>query len=214
VALLMPLLDNPGSQEQLEAWSNDDIEWIVEQKFPELDVGVLKNQVFVARMFVKENKERFMQYKDDNDHSKGKVLKLTGEGSIFVELFSRSDVCSQPIPLFLHVADYMISFMWQSCNAERAGSHMNRTKTLERSGMLDDLFGSLMFGTFNMPIIYEIDFEALIREWESQGHKLGTFKGADGVEGSGTSSSKVIRRMLSQYTSTFLFKKGEPEGGD
>ena len=153
-----------------------DIEWLVREKFPELDAQVLKNQALVARMFVKTNKDRFTHFVDENDHSKGKALKLTGEGSIFVELFSRSNVCLQPIPLFLHAADYMISFMWQSCNAERAGSHIDRTKTLERSGILDDLFDSLMFCTFNMPNIHEIDFEALTREWESEGHKPGTFR--------------------------------------
>jgi hypothetical protein len=181
-----------------------DIEWLVREKFPELDASVLKNQALVARMFVKTNKDRFIHFVDENDHSKGKALKLTGEGSIFVELFSRSDVCLQPIPLFLHAADYMISFMWQSCNAERAGSHMNRTKTLERSGIHDDLFDSLMFCTFNMPNIHEIDFEALMREWESEGHKLGTFKGVDGD--SAESSSKVIKRMLAEKSPTFLFK--------
>ena len=93
---------------------------------------------------------------------------------------------------------------WQSCSAERAGSHMNRTKTLERSGILDDLFDSLMFCTFNMPNIHEIDFEALMREWESEGHKLGTFKGVDGD--SAESSSKVIKRMLEEKLPTFLFK--------
>ena len=153
---------------------------------------------------MKTNKDRFIHFVDENDHSKGKALKLTGEGSIFVELFSRSNVCLQPIPLFLHAADYMISFMWQSCNAERAGSHMNRTKTLERSGILDDLFDSLMFCTYNMPNIHEIDCEALMREWESEGHKLGTFKGVDGD--SAESSSKVIKRMLAEKSPTFLFK--------
>ena len=131
----MPLQDNPAAQVQLQSWSNEDIEWVAKEKFPELDVSVLKNQAFTARMFVKANKERFMQLVDNNDPSKGKALILTGEGSIFEELFSRSDVCTQPIPLFLHVADYMISFMWQSCNAERAGSHMNRTKTPEMTGL-------------------------------------------------------------------------------
>ena len=205
---LMPLLGSEAAQAQLEQWSNDDIDWLVAEKFPELDASVLKNQALVARMFVKENKERFMQYKD-KDHSKGKVLKLTGEGSVFAELFSRSDVCLQPIPLFLHVADYMISFMWQSCNAERAGSHMNRTKTLERSCMLDELFDSIMFCTFNMPLIHEIDFEALISEWESEGRKLGTFKGIDGD--SSDSSSKVIKRLLEKKSGTFLFKKASAE---
>jgi hypothetical protein len=28
------------------------------------------------------------------------------------------------ISMFFHVADYMISFMWQSCCGERAGSHI------------------------------------------------------------------------------------------
>ena len=83
-----------------------------------------------------------------------------------------------------------------------------RTKTLERSGILDDLFDSLMFCTFNMPNIHEIDFEALMREWESEGHKLGTFKGVDGD--SAESSSKVIKRMLKEKSPTFLFK-GPPE---
>ena len=47
----------------------------------------------------------------------GQILKLTSEASIFEELFSRSDVCSTAIPDFLHVADYMISFMSQSCKS-------------------------------------------------------------------------------------------------
>ena len=85
---------------------------------------------------------------------------------------------------------------------------MNRTKTLERSGILDGLFDSLMFCTYNMPNIHEIDFEALMREWESEGHKLGTFKGVDGD--SAESSSKVIKRMLKEKSSTYLFK-GPPE---
>ena len=53
------------------------------------------------------------------------------------------------------------------------------------------------------------DFEALMREWESEGHKLGTFKGVDGD--SAESSSKVIKRMLEENgEATFLFK-GPPE---
>ena len=65
----------------------------------------------MARVFVKNNQARFTQSVDENDHSKGKELKLAGGGSVFAELFSRSDICLQPIPLFLHVADYMIPFM-------------------------------------------------------------------------------------------------------
>ena len=35
------------------------------------------------------------------------------------------NVRSTPIPPYLHVFDYIISFMWQSCNSERAGSDIN-----------------------------------------------------------------------------------------
>ncbi len=56
---------------------------------------------------------------------------------------------------------------------------MNRTKTLERTGLLDETFDGLMFCTFNMPHIHEIDMDALIKDWEAKGHKLGTFKGMD-----------------------------------
>ena len=82
---------------------------------------------------------------------------------------------------------------------------MNRTKTLERSGILDGLFDSLMFCTFNMPFIHEVDFEEVIKEWESEGRKLGTFQGTDGD--SCDSSSKVIKRLLGEKSETFLYKR-------
>ena len=56
-------------------------------------------------MFAKENKERHMRFVDDRDESKGKHLKLTGGGPTSEGLFSRADVCSTPIPDFLHAAD-------------------------------------------------------------------------------------------------------------
>ena len=66
-----------------------------------------------ARVYVRDNKGRFMQFKDPLGEFNGWVLVLTGDGSIFEDLFSRSDVCSAPISMFLHVAYYMIAFMWQ-----------------------------------------------------------------------------------------------------
>ena len=56
-----------------------------------------------------------------------------------------------------------------------------------------------------MPNIHEIDFEALTREWESEGHKLGTLKGIDGD--SAESSSKVIKRMLKEKSPTFFIQR-------
>jgi hypothetical protein len=102
------------------------------------------------------------------------VLVLTGEGSVFKELFSRSDVYSKTISLFLHVTDYMIEFIWQSCCGERAGSHINLTKTKGRTGLGDETFDSLVFNTFNMLHLHEIDFEAFVKRWSDEEHKIGT----------------------------------------
>jgi hypothetical protein len=64
----------------------------------------------------------------------------------------------KPINLFFQLADYMNSFMWQSCCGERAGSHINFTKTKSRTGLRVDTFDSLTFNTFNMPHHHEMDF--------------------------------------------------------
>jgi hypothetical protein len=40
----------------------------------------------------------------------------------------------KPIPVFLHVADYIISFTWQSFCGKRAGSHIILTKTKTELG--------------------------------------------------------------------------------
>jgi hypothetical protein len=129
---------------------------------------------------VRENQERFTHFKDENDESKGRVLVLTGEGSVFEELFSRSGVCSKPIFLFLHVADYMIALIWQSCCGERAGSHINLTKTKGRTGLGDETFDSLVFNTFNIPHLNEMDFAAFVKRLSDEGHQTGTTKAGMG----------------------------------
>ena len=86
-----------------------------------------------VRHHVRDNQESFLQDKDPTDESKGKLLALTGDGSMFEALFARSDVCTKPIPNALHITDYMISFRWQLCNGERAASHINLAKTKERA---------------------------------------------------------------------------------
>ena len=45
--------------------------------------------------------------------------------------------------MLLHLADYMIAMMWKSCCGERAGSHINNTKTLRRTGLGDGTFDDL-----------------------------------------------------------------------
>ena len=66
---------------------------------------------------------------DPKKPEKGRRLCLA---AIFERLFFYEGVCSKPIPSLLHVLDYAIAPIRQSCNSERAGSHINRVKTLER----------------------------------------------------------------------------------
>ena len=210
----MPLQLNAQSHELLEVWGDDTVDEFLPMYFPEHDPFEFKCQALVARLYVRENQKRFMHFKDENDESKGRVLVLTGEGSVFDELFSRSDVCSKPIPLFLHVADYMIGFMWQSCCGERAGSHINLTKTKGRTDLGDETFDSLVFNTFNMPHLHEMDFEAFVKRWSDEGHQMGTTKAGmeasmdDAGEGdSREAASLVVKRHLEKKTRTFLFVK-------
>ena len=180
--------------------------------FQEHDPFEFKCQALVARLYVRENQERFTHFKDENDESKGRVLVLTGEGSVFEELFSRSDVYSKPIPLFLHVADYMIAFMWQSCCGERAGSHINLTKTKERTGLGDETFDSLVFNTFNMPHLHEMDFfAAFVKRWSDEGHQMGTTKAGMGesMDDAGEGGKGDSREAASLVVKRYLEKKQE-----
>jgi hypothetical protein len=95
---------------------------------------------------------------DPKKPEKGTKLCLI---AMYERLFSR-DVCSKPIPASLHVPGYVISFMWQSCNSEHAGSHINRVNTLERIGLQRDTFNSLVFGTFNDVPVQELDTSRLV----------------------------------------------------
>jgi hypothetical protein len=106
-----PLQSNALSHELFEVWSDDTIDKFLTIFSPEHCPFEFKSQALHARFHVRENKERFMHLKDKNDEPKGRVPVLTGEGSIFEKLFSRSDVYSKPIPLFLHVTGCMIAFM-------------------------------------------------------------------------------------------------------
>ena len=86
-------------------------------------------------MFVRENQSRFKRPVDENSLSKRAVLVVKGRESFFEELSELPENSSAPISLFRHLIDFMIPFMWQSFSAERAGKHMKRTRTLERTGL-------------------------------------------------------------------------------
>ena len=104
-----------------------------------------------------------------------------------------------PIPSYLHVLDCAVSFIWQSCNSERAGSHINRVKTRERTGLLKDSFNSLAFGTFNNAPVHEIGTPRLVSKWRAEGHLTGATFGS--IE---EGQSKVMKRHLESKSPRYL----------
>ena len=95
--------------------------------------------------------------------------------------------------------------MWQSCNSERAGSHINRVKTLERIGLLKDSFNSLVFGTFNNAPVQELGTPRLVSNWRSEGHMSATTAGSTEDD-----RSKVPKRVLEKKSNRFLLSKEAP----
>jgi hypothetical protein len=66
---------------------------------------------------------------------------------------------------FALAADFTIAMIWQSCCGEPAGSHINNTKTLGRTGLGNDTFDDLIFNIFNMPNLHEMNLKAAIQKW-------------------------------------------------
>ena len=92
--------------------------------------------------------------------------------------------------------------MWQSCNSERAGSHINRVKTLGRIGLQKDSFNSLVFGTFSNVPIQELAAGHLVSTWRKEGHMSGTTSGSTDSD-----KSKVLKRLLETKSNRFLLSK-------
>ena len=128
-------------------------------------------------------------------------MLLTSPGGIYSTLFSRCD------PKFLQVLDYTISYSWQSCCGERAGSYINQIKTASRADLDPVALDSLAYNAFNMPSLHEIDFNSLIRQWSDDGKLSGVLK-TDRDRSS--AESKVIQRHLSSVKHTFLFTGRSP----
>ena len=101
----MPLEATVASNQLLLVRGDKSIDKFLPLYFPEIDPAVFKDKAISGRIFVRTNVARFIKLKYPDDPSKGKVLLLTGPGGIYPALFSRPDVCSKPIPNFLHVAE-------------------------------------------------------------------------------------------------------------
>ena len=99
--------------------------------FPGLDGFGFKREALAVRLFVFERQEEFRVLVDPKKPEKGRKLFPQ---STYVRLNQDSEVHSIPISSYQLPLDYSVSFMWESCNSERARAHNNRVKTLERPG--------------------------------------------------------------------------------
>jgi hypothetical protein len=199
----MPLgRSDPQQKEQsaglLLGHGNEEADWVIDNLFPELSSFEFKAEALAARMFVFEKQDEFQVLIDPDKPEKGRRLCLI---SIYNRLHS-GDVCTKPIPAYLHVLDYVTSFMWQSCNSERAGSHINRVKTLERIGLGCESFNSLVFGTFNNVPIQRLATDRLVAKWRSDGHMSGTTAGSTDED-----RSKVTKRLTQEKSHRLLLGK-------
>jgi hypothetical protein len=155
-------------------------------------------------MFVFEHQDEFRLLVDPKKPEKGRRLCLL---TIFERLYT-GGVCSKPIPSFLHVLDYAVSFMWQSFNSERAGSHINRVRTPGRIGLGAGTLNSLVFGTSNSAPLQELDAPRPLAMCLAGGHMSGMTAGS-ADEG----QSKVLKRHLEGTSKRFLRSKGEVLAG-
>ena len=77
------------------------------------------------------------------------------------------------------MADYMKSFMWQSCCGERAGSHINAVKTQGRTALTDESFNNSVFLTCNLPPLHLANYDGFAEDWvKGRTQRLGTYKSA------------------------------------
>ena len=117
-------------------------------------------------------------------------------------LFATPGVVGLYIEQYLHLADYMIALDIKTADVERVGSHMQLVKTKLRTSLHDTTFAALVFLSFNLPYLHEVDIDVLITAWKKAGHKLPINKN--------DAESRVLRRLKSASSATFFLKKESP----
>ena len=100
------------------------------------------------------------------------LLMLTGPGSIFELMFTRSDGFGLPVPLFAKIADDMIAYRINQSDTERVGGKVTNILCPERSLLKDDMVDTFTFLSQNLTPIHTIDTDRLVKEWIKRGHKL------------------------------------------
>jgi hypothetical protein len=205
---------SPAAFEKIQTHGDDDIEWLVEKYFPMLDAQILKNQALKVRLYVKNNYGRFFdtdeadpswRTKRRQSHVPKPSIRIAGPDSIMEALFSSPAVVGIHIEQYLHLADYMIALDIKTADVERVGSHMQLVKggkDARRSSLHNTTYAALVFLSFNLPHLHEIDLDVLITAWKKAGHLLPIHK--NGAE------SRVLSRLKSRSSSTFFMKKNSP----
>ena len=167
-----------GDAGALEDWSNDSIVWLIENKFPELDVEVLQTQALKVRLWLRANKSEFYKcvpvHTVDGDVIKGETkeeLALCGTSSVFEALFTRYDeLFPSGIQDSPFVADYQIAYMTTQCATERIGRNMTLTMPPEHSSLSDDHFKQLVWISYNGPPVHQVNFSKCVSVWVKEKH--------------------------------------------
>ena len=123
----------------------------------------MADEFLAVKLHVHTTKDAFMLPINDKDPTAGKCMRISGEGSVMERLFTQPYIGSKSIPNYLHMADYMVSFMWQSCCGERAGSPINAVKTQGRTALSDESFNDSIFLTCNMPPLHLVNYDGFVK---------------------------------------------------
>jgi len=197
----MPWCDN----DKLLTWSDDSVKWLVDHKFPHLDVAVVQAEAMKVRLWLREAREQFRVavkvHDNDGNVVKGQtkqVLAMTGEGGIYHALFTQyNDLFPSGIRSYLEALDYNIAFIFSSCSTERIGRNMTLTKPPERGSLGDDNFKMLVWISYNSPPVHEINFEKYLKIWTAEKHQLALFKEEGGEQ-------RVLTRKSLEHKHTIL----------
>ena len=162
----------------------------------------MQEQARQVRLFVRQHQQRFTKVTQVKRagiviETKRELL-LTGPGSVFRLMFSRSDALGLAVPDFAHIVDYMISYRTNQSDTERAGGKVSRTLTSERTLLKDDAVGALTFLSSNLPYGHELDVDLLVKKWEKK-HKLPVK--------ANEAASKVLTRMRKMNSEKMVLNK-------
>lgn len=207
----MPLGQGAQDDSELQTWSNQEIDSLVESHFSDLDADIVKNQALQVRVWLRSNQHKHIEQVEVLDEGGDTVLhpstkkpvlqtriKVCGEGSVMEALFKDgSTLFPAGLQSYLHIADYMIAFMFNQSCTERAGRNMVLTKSPSRRSLGDDAFAALVWLSFNAPPTHQVDFRAIVLKWIMGGkHRL-----AGQSDGEG---SRVLQRLYDEVKCTIL----------